>query len=78
MAWASPYINGSYLYSADGLGDGVPTIIAPDEVAVEGVTRIRGEEACAKFLQRTRAMVRTRAILDCLIQFHPLICFFLV
>lgn len=53
MAWASPYINGSYLYSADGLGDGVPTIIAPDEVAVEGVTRIRGEEACAKFLQRT-------------------------
>ncbi|CAL1152744.1 unnamed protein product [Cladocopium goreaui] len=53
IAWASPYINGSYLYFADGLGDTIPTIIAPAMEAVDGMQRIRGEERCAKFLQRT-------------------------
>lgn len=53
IAWASPYINGSYLYFADGLGDTIPTIIAPAMAAVDGMQRIRGEERCAKFLQRT-------------------------
>lgn len=56
IAWASPYINGSYLYFADGLGDTIPTIIAPAKEAMDGMQRIRGEERCAKFLQRRTAL----------------------
>ena len=50
IAWGSPYVNGSHVYSPDGFGTARPTILAPH---VHGVLQLQGRSQCEDFLRRT-------------------------
>lgn len=55
IAWESPYIEGSYVYSPDsfGLETGAPTILAPDRERRTS-RRVLGRSACAAYLKATK------------------------
>jgi len=55
IAWESPYIEGSYVYSPDsfGLERATPTILAPDR-AQRTSRRVLGLSACAAYLKSTK------------------------
>ena len=52
LAWDSPYIEGSYVYSPDSFGTArAPTILAPDR-AQRRPRRIVGQSSCSAYLQK--------------------------